>query len=71
MMKLIIKILPIHPRHEIDVATLRRCTLRKRQHTCMLLDVAAQIVRTQNIKNSKRKRYIMNSVTKRIASQNV
>ncbi len=38
---------------------------------CMLLDVAAQIVRTQNVKISKRKRYITYSVTKRIASQNV
>jgi hypothetical protein len=37
----------------------------------MLLDVAAQIVRTQNVKISKRKRYITFSVTKRIASQNV
>ncbi len=37
----------------------------------MLLDVAAQIVRTQNIKISKHKRYITYSVTKRIASQNV
>jgi hypothetical protein len=37
----------------------------------MLLNVAAQIVRTQNVKISKRKRYITYRVTKRIASQNV
>jgi hypothetical protein len=55
----------------IDVATLRRCTLRKRYHTCMLLDVAALIVRTQNVKISKRTRCITYSVTKRVASQNV
>ena len=36
----------------------------------MLLDVAAQIVITQNVKISKRKRYIMYCVTKRNASQN-
>jgi hypothetical protein len=37
----------------------------------MLVNVAAQIVRTQNVKISKRKRYITYSVTKHIASQNV
>jgi hypothetical protein len=38
---------------------------------CMLLDVAEQIVRTQNVKISKRKRYITYSVTKFSSSQNV
>ncbi len=37
----------------------------------MLLFVAEQIVRTQNVKISKRKRYITYSDTKRIASQKV
>jgi hypothetical protein len=37
----------------------------------MLLNVAAQIVRIQNIKISKHKCYITYSVTKPIASQNL